>query len=510
MHLPELFAVETLLDWRTAFELLVEMCETIDHAHTAGISELQVLPESFYITRSQRGGWRAQLLDAEVEDLRRSEPKDTDVMRAPPWTFALRCDYFSPEQIMGKPLRPPHEVYSLGVIVFELIAGKRPFDAARGPAGLITAMLRTVPPLASAIAPDAGIPLAVDLLLARCLDKDVGKRIANARQLATLAVTVLGTEPVVPLPVVRRPDVPPPASTSNPTPPPKRRRTPPPRSAKPIVAILPASPCSAKGCPVPHRFGMHATKTIVGAWLYLDHFDSALSRRPEEPHPHAGVATVSYLFDGRLVHRDSLGNVQTMERGGVSWMLAGAGVVHAEQHVERTKGARVHGIELLVALPRPNEDDPPAYAYHRAADLPSVVIGGVRVRVVIGDGFGAHSPLVTPASLSLFDARLPAGSAIPIPQPRYHEYQRAVYVVSGAIEIEDTKVEARNLVVFSPTASIGVRASGGKPAHIIGLASAPVVGPRCNLGLFSSSSKGRAEEAKRRWEAGELGTIPGA
>ena len=236
-------------------------------------------------------------------------------------------------------------------------------------------------------------------------------------------------------------------------------------------------------------------------------------RRAPSPwiHPHAGMATISYLFDGRLVHRDSLGTMQLVERGGVSFMIAGRGIAQSERQppADRFRESRIHGLELWVALPRPNEDDPASYRYVRAADLPSVVIGGVRVRIVIGEGFGAASPIAFPSPLAMYDIRLPASSAVPMPLPRYHDYQRAVYVVSGAVEIAGTVIPARQLVILTPGESVGVRASGGKPAHIIGLGSAPVLGPRHSWWYFTSTSRARIDEANRRWAADDFGTVTG-
>ncbi|MBL0220965.1 MAG: pirin family protein [Myxococcales bacterium] len=117
--------------------------------------------------------------------------------------------------------------------------------------------------------------------------------------------------------------------------------------------------------------------TLFGSWLLLDHFDSLVSRRPDyDPHPHAGMATLTYLFDGRLVHRDSIGTEQVIEANGLSWFHAGRGGMHSDRHhpLDRVREARLHGLELWVVLPRPNEHDPPAYAFHR----PSAPVLGPR------------------------------------------------------------------------------------------------------------------------------------
>ncbi len=491
--LGELCESETLLGWRRAFELLVALCDAVTESRRGHERALE--RDSFYV--EQRGGmWSASILDADHAPL---EPHDTDVMRAPPpWLGNTHCDYWPPERTMGKSLTPASDVYTLGVIAYELLVGHRPFADVWGPVALITAQLKHVPVAPSIAISD--ISVACDPVVMRCLHKDPRDRFGDARAVADAARAVLETEPVaVPIAVRRRPSPPSPPARS-------RGAAAPPRAP---VQIVPAKSCGSATCSIGHRLIAPANATLAGSWLFLDHFDSVLSRRPEsDPHPHVGVAVATYLFDGRLVHRDSLGNVQRIDRGGLSWMVAGRGAVHSERDAPSDR-AHLHGLELWAVVPRPNEDDPPTYAYHRASALPSVVIGGVRVRVVVGDGFGVTSPVVAPAPLSMFDAHLPAKTAVPVPAPRYHDYQRAVYVVSGSVEIDEVTVEARQLAVIAPGASVGVRAGRGKAAHIIGLGSAPVLGPRHTWWHFSSTSAKRIEEVKRRWGAGDLGAVPG-
>ncbi len=485
---------ETLRDWRSVLEILVALCNAVTETRSHGVAELALEPNSFYLER-RSAGWVAQVLDPGVEQP--SDTHDTEEMHAlPPWVIMVDASYWAPERLMNRLRDAPSDVYTLAVIAYELMTGMRPFQQARGPGDLIACQLKKTPLAPSLAQPDSGIPPACDALLLRCLDKERAKRFPDATALAAAIATILDSEPIAPPRAVRR----------------AQQAVPPARLSSPIAQTIPAKPCGSKGCTIGHRLVAPASRTLVGSWLFADHYDTAIARLPEGTvHPHVGVATIAYLFDGSMVHRDSLGNTQAIERGSLSWMIAGHGLAHSERQrpVDRARQARLHGLEMWVVLPRPNEDDPGSYRYLRAAELPSVVIGGVRVRVLIGEGFGVVSPVAFPAPLAMYDVRLPANAAVPLPLPRYHDYQRAVYVVAGAVEIGNTVVEARTLVVLAPGVAVGVRASRGKPAQIIGLGSAPSLGPRHTWWTFSSSSRARIDDAKRRWNADEIGTVSG-
>ena len=493
--LAELCAVAPI-EWRRALQIIVAACHAVTAERARGIDSLSLEPECFY-AEQRDGSWHVTLLASDIEDARGAAPSDTEVMPAPPWLDVPRIDYLSPERLMGKPTDGASDVYVLGAICFELVTGRRPFAEARGPAGLITAMLKQQPPVPSAIQPQARLPRAVDAVLLACLEKDRMKRFPVAGMLAQALAHVLATEPVVATgPLKRPPAVPAPSKPAPPT---------------PTIQIVDGRTCGASTCTTPHLFRTVPTATLLGSWLYMDHFDSVVARRPESPHPHLGVVAMSYLFEGRLVHRDNLGNEQLIEPNTLSWLHAGRGVSQSERHhpVDKAREARLHGLELWAVLPRPNEDDPPAYKHHRARELISVVIGGARIRVVLGEGFGARSPVVTASPLSLFDVRMPKGAAVALPAPFHHDYQRGVYVVSGAVELDGRIIETRQLAVIPSHASVGITAARGKPAHVMLLGSAPVVGPRHSWWYFSATSKARIEEAKRRYRAGELGSIPG-
>ncbi|MBL0214837.1 MAG: pirin family protein [Myxococcales bacterium] len=503
--LRELCEREAPIGWRRAFEILIATCHAIVAARARGAEQLSLEPESFYLER-QGDRWVVTVLDADA-GRDPGEPHDTEPRPAPPsWLMLDRIDYFSPEKLVGRPLDGASEVYTLGVIAFELVTGQRPFADATGPAGLITAQLKKPVPVPSKLQLAAVIPRAVDAVLLACLEKERNKRYPDVGMLAQAATDVLTIEVSnAPEPPKRQPQA---ARSVPPARPPMVTS----RASTAAIRVLRGASCGSPSCTTRHAFNSAQDATLFGSWLLLDHFDSLVSRRPDyDPHPHAGMATLTYLFDGRLVHRDSIGTEQVIEANGLSWFHAGRGGMHSDRHhpLDRVREARLHGLELWVVLPRPNEHDPPAYAFHRPQELPSVVISGARVRVVLGEGFGARSPVVTPAPLSMFDLRLPSGAAVPLPAPRHADYQRAVYVVSGAVEIKGKLVEARHLAVIAPTESVGVTAARGAAAHVVLLGSAPVLGPRHNAGYFSASSKARVHEMTDQYNAGAFGTVLG-
>ena len=453
-------------NWRRATEILVGICQAVASARIDEIEDLEIEPEALWVEPRGEGTWKVTFLDAGAADLRGREPRDTEVRpAAPAWLTLPRVDYFSPERLMGKPLDHASDVYTLGVIGFELVTGRRPFQDAKGPAGLITAIVKEPPPVPSELAREAAIPRALDAALLACLDKDRSKRYPDPPLLAKVLQHILLVEDP------RQPAPGPPSPFSVIRPPVAR-----PASPRPKVEIVDGGLCGAASCTRRHRFRAPAHATIVGAWCYLDHFDSRSSRRPDAgPHPHQGMTAITYLFEGRLLHRDSLGNDRMITQNTLSWLHAGRGVMHSERMhpFDRGRHAPLHGLELWAVLPRPNEDDPPSHGHHVAGELPSVVLGGARVRVVLGEGFGERSEVPLASPLSMFDVRLAPGSSVPLPLPRHHDYQRAVFVVAGAVEIEGARVEPHQLAVISPGAEVDVRTTSDGAAHVIILGSAP-------------------------------------
>jgi len=223
------------------------------------------------------------------------------------------------------------------------------------------------------------------------------------------------------------------------------------------------------------------------------------------PHPHIGLATVTYLFEGEIVHRDSLGSHQPIRPGEINWMTAGRGIVHSERtdpELRRT-GSRLHGLQLWVALPTSAEETEPAFHHHAADALPSVDVAGARVRVLAGTAYGATSPVKTFAPLFYVDVAMPAGCELPLPR----EYaERAAYVVDGGITCAGERAERGRMLVFTEGADVALRATGD--ARVVLLGGAPI-GDRHIWWNFVASSQARIERAKRDWKEGRFPKVPG-
>ena len=222
------------------------------------------------------------------------------------------------------------------------------------------------------------------------------------------------------------------------------------------------------------------------------------------PHPHAGLATVTYLFDGALVHRDSTGAVQRIEPGGVNWMTAGSGVAHSERSPDDARAATsiLAGLQTWVALPDVAEEVAPSFQHAAADDLPAVGDDGVAVRLLVGTAFGAASPVPGASPLFHADVHLDAGARFAVP-PEHEE--RAVLVVDGGIEVDGEPIPPRHLAVVAGGDAV-VRAT--TPGRVITFGGAPV-GRRYIWWNFVASSKERIEQAKSDWAEHRIPPVPG-
>lgn len=253
-----------------------------------------------------------------------------------------------------------------------------------------------------------------------------------------------------------------------------------------------------------------AAPKLIGPFIFFDHMGPAAFPPGHgidvRPHPHIGLATVTYLFEGEIVHRDSLGSDQPIRPGDVNWMTAGRGITHSERTGTgpRQAGSRVDGLQLWVALPLSHEETDPEFHHHPARNLPAVTIAGTRVRVLAGSAFGETSPVRTLSPLFYVDAAMPAGSELPLPNE--HE-ERAAYVVSGSIECGNERAERGRMLVFAPGAAITLRAVSDARVALIG--GAPIDGERHIFWNFVSSSRARIEQAKRDWREGRFPKVPG-
>jgi len=253
-----------------------------------------------------------------------------------------------------------------------------------------------------------------------------------------------------------------------------------------------------------------AQRRMVGPFIFLDHMGPAEFRAGQgidvRPHPHIGLATVTYLFAGEIMHRDSLGSVAAITPGAVNWMSAGRGIAHSERTApeHRVAGEALHGLQCWVALPAAAEEGAPAFVHHGAEELPVETGEGKTVRVVAGKFLGAASPVVTGWDTLLADVTLAAGASLPL-DPDSEE--RAIYLISGDIEVAGDRFEAGRLLVFRPGDRITVTAL--TPARLAVVGGAAMDGPRHIWWNFVSSRRERIEQAKADWKAGRFDAVPG-
>jgi redox-sensitive bicupin YhaK (pirin superfamily) len=275
-----------------------------------------------------------------------------------------------------------------------------------------------------------------------------------------------------------------------------------------LTALIDARPRDLGGFTVGRVLPAPARK-LIGPFIFFDHMGPAAFPPGRgidvRPHPHIGLATVTYLFEGEIVHRDSLGSHQPIRPGDVNWMTAGRGITHSERTGQqlRQTGSSLDGLQLWVALPLAHEDTDPQFHHHAARDLPAIDVAGTRIRVLAGSAFGETSPVRTFSPLFYVDAAMEAGSELPMPNELE---ERAAYVVSGTIECGHQRAERGRMLVFTPGAAATVHAVSDARIALIG--GAPV-GERHIFWNFVSSSQARIEQAKRDWREGRFPKVPG-
>ncbi|HKW37298.1 MAG TPA: pirin family protein [Burkholderiales bacterium] len=252
----------------------------------------------------------------------------------------------------------------------------------------------------------------------------------------------------------------------------------------------------------PHR--------TVGPFVFLDHMGPVAlppgKGADVRPHPHIGLATVTYLFEGQIVHRDSLGSVQRIAPGDVNWMTAGRGIVHSERTAPelRDRGPRLHGIQTWVALPRASELAEPAFHHHPQATLPRASASGVELRVIAGTAFGKRSPVAVFSPTLYVAAEMQAGGAFEL-DPEHEE--RGVYAVDGEVSVGGAPLPQQHLAVLEGRRTVEVRAA--TRARLMLLGGAGIDGERLIWWNFVASSRELIEEAKRRWREQRFPGIPG-
>ena len=262
-----------------------------------------------------------------------------------------------------------------------------------------------------------------------------------------------------------------------------------------------------------HRALPHAKQRMVGPFIFLDQMGPEVLARgfglDVRPHPHIGLATVTYLFEGSMMHRDSLGVVQEITPGALNWMTAGRGVVHSERSPDdqRPAEANLFGIQAWFALPLHLEECDPFFEHHDRDALPHDADDGVGLRVILGELDRMRSPMAVPSETLYVDLDLARGARY---APQWSHTERAAFVVAGDVEVrpERSRFEAGTLVVFRPGAPIELVA-GENGARVMLLGGEPMDGKRFVWWNFVSSSRERIEQAKDDWRAQRLGKIPG-
>lgn len=253
-----------------------------------------------------------------------------------------------------------------------------------------------------------------------------------------------------------------------------------------------------------------ARRQRVGPFIFFDHMGpvdfppgTGVNVRP---HPHIGLATITYLFEGVITHRDSLGCRQDIERGAVNWMTAGRGIVHSERTPPAliASGSRLHGLQTWVALPIEEEECEPRFEHYAADRIPQADADGAFVRIILGEAFGQVSPVQTASATLYVEVNLPAGVSLQVPD---HCDETGLYVVSGEVRIGETVLDEGSLAVLRHGAAPIVTGIGDATVMLLGGATLP--GERIVWWNFVNSSQKRLEQAKLDWKAGRFSAVPG-
>ena len=259
-----------------------------------------------------------------------------------------------------------------------------------------------------------------------------------------------------------------------------------------------------------HRALPAAERQMIGPFIFFDRVGPVMMKAGAgmdvRPHPHIGLATVTWLFNGKIFHRDSLGSEQAIAPGELNWMTAGKGIVHSERTptLERASGQNMFGLQSWVALPKGVEETAPAFEHVAEALLPVLSDKGRKVQVIAGAMYGVKSPVKTLSDLFYGDVRLEQGLSLPLP-PEHEE--RGLYLVDGRIEIAGRVFEGGKLIAFKPHTEVIVTAL--ETCHFMLLGGEPMDGPRHIWWNFVSSSKEKIDAAKEEWRTGKFKIVPG-
>lgn len=252
----------------------------------------------------------------------------------------------------------------------------------------------------------------------------------------------------------------------------------------------------------------NAKQRMVGPWIFFDHMGPAEFKSGEginvRPHPHINLATVTYLFEGEILHRDSLGNHQLIRPGEINLMVAGSGITHSERESDETRSAvhKQHGLQLWHALPEKDEETAPAFYHYAYTDLPAVTIDEVSVRILMGSAYGVTSPVISFSEILYIEALLQTGQILPLPQAT----EAAIYVVEGKVCMQGKELQQYQMMTMDNSGELTVTAT--QESRIVVIGGEPL-GERHIYWNFASSRKERIEKAKQDWREGRFAKVKG-
>ena len=249
-------------------------------------------------------------------------------------------------------------------------------------------------------------------------------------------------------------------------------------------------------------------RRMVGPFVFFDHMGPAEfapgSGINVRPHPHIGIATITYLFEGEIMHRDSLGVQQPIQAGAVNLMVAGRGIVHSERPGnDLDQVSRLHGIQSWIALPVAEQDMEPLFTHYASAELPELDIEGAKVRIIMGTAYGETSPVQTFSETLYLDCAIPGSAALTLPTG---QDELALYVATGSIEIAKETIGAGVMAVAAAGETLSIKSQEDSRVMVIGGAN---IGPRYINWNFVSDSEARIEQAKQDWQEGNFPSVPG-
>ncbi|WP_420138758.1 pirin family protein [Sphingomonas sp.] len=274
------------------------------------------------------------------------------------------------------------------------------------------------------------------------------------------------------------------------------------------LVILPPSRDLGDGFTV-RRALPQPQRRMVGPFIFFDQMGPVELRDGQgldvRPHPHIGLATITYLMDGEILHRDSLGSVQSIRPGEVNWMSAGSGIVHSERSPDTARhgGAKLFGLQLWVALPASQEESAPSFAHHDATDIPSGTFDGVTVRQIVGAMDGLSSPVKTLSEMVYAEIVMAPGTRYRVPS---EQIERAFYLIDGAVTVDGQPFGPSELVILKPHAEIVLASERGARLVIVG--GEPFPEQRLIYWNFVSSRAERIEQAKQDWRERRFAAVP--